>query len=165
MFYLVTVTICVGIAAFLNCFIGEDISVVRVFLSPLVLLVVVGFLVRLPLSRRLLLWRVGIAAVGLALIACMGVHPYLLQLQFNSSRGELTSAAREIASGKEIRYPFSAGTFAILDGGAEADGSIYLWTALDPSGPEGFVFDYTGSGYNTWSEVQLSENCFYICID
>jgi len=165
MFYLLTVTTCVMIAAFLNCFIGEDIQVVRIFLLPLVLLVITGFCVKMPLARRLLLRRVAIAIVGLVLIASMGFHPLLLQLQFNSSRAELALAAKDIASGKDIRYPISAGAFTILDGGTQEDGSIYLWRYLDPSGPEGFVFNYNGSGYNTWSEVRLSNNCYYICID
>lgn len=163
--YSAIVILCAAVAAFLNCFIGEDIAVVRMYLVPLVLMVVIGFVVRMPISGKLLLRRVGIASAGLGVIVCMGVHPYLLQFQFRGSHTELASVAGRIAASSDLRFPLRAGSFTIRDGGTKEDGSIYLWTYLDPSGPEGFVFGYKGSGYNAWSEVRLASDCYYVCED
>jgi hypothetical protein len=79
------------------------------------------------------------------------------------------SSLREIAENcrteEPVTLPLEVGSFDIVKAGTRNDGSVFLWTNIRGNGPEGFVFDYTGSGYNAWSEFQLGEDCFYIVQD
>jgi hypothetical protein len=102
-------------------------------------------------------------SIGVLLAIAWTQFPF--RLTFKISETALNQIASQIRTGKRPTLPSRAGLFTIRKAGQKDDGSIYLWTDPRPSGPEGFVFNYTGRNYNLWSELKLSDDWFFISED
>jgi hypothetical protein len=104
-----------------------------------------------------------VASIGV-LLAVAWTH-FPLRVTFSLSEPALRQLALRVRAGEQVSLPTRAGLFSIRVAGQKDDGSIYLWTDPRPSGPEGFVFHYTGRSYNLWSELRLKDDWYFITED
>lgn len=104
-----------------------------------------------------------IASVGLFILIALTHFPF--RATFSLSESALHRLAMSVEAGEPLASPHRVGWFTIREAGKKDDGSIFLWTDPNPSGPSGFVYRYTGRGYNLWSELRLGDDWYFICED
>ena len=130
------------------------------------ILLLLGFSVfLLPKAKGHILRHVVIYMVSMGVFFLIARTHFPFRVTFGLSESALHEIVLQVQAGKHISLPVRAGLFTIRQAGQKGDGSIYLWTDSHPSGPEGFVFRYTGKGYNLWSELKLKEDWYFICED
>tara|TARA_R110000850_G_scaffold42454_28_gene108982 strand:+ start:304 stop:801 length:498 start_codon:yes stop_codon:yes gene_type:complete len=119
----------------------------------------------IPLTKGSYL-KVGlIYAVGTAMIVLVAVTQFPLRMTFALSETALQRLAAEVVEQGPLTEPAQAGLFTIAKASVHPNGSVFLMTDPDPSGPAGFVYQYTGSGYNIWSEYRIDDSWHFIALD
>jgi hypothetical protein len=154
------VLVAVGLSA-----VGGDTNGTSLLLyAGIVLLLVTGFLLR-PKSNDQVRGHIAgyIVCIGIFFFIARTHFPF--RVTFSLGQSALDEIASRVRAHDRVSLPARAGLFTIREAGQKEDGSIYLWTDPDPSGPEGFVFGYTGEGYNIWSDLKLKNGWWFICED
>jgi hypothetical protein len=103
--------------------------------------------------------------VGIYLAVCLSVWmtDWPLRIAFALSRPTLERAAQELKVGKPVPSPRFIGLFYIWRAELNGKGQPCFWTALDSTGPAGFVLAPFGDPhYNLWSKVTLSNDWYLI---
>jgi hypothetical protein len=143
---------------------GDPIGTRVVMYAGSILLLIFGVGLSFTVKGHVLR-HVAIYAVAIAVLLVIAWTQFPFRLAFSLSESALGEIASQIRAGERVSLPKRAGLFTVRAAGQKDDGSIYLWTDPDPAGPAGFVFHYTGGGYNLWSKLRLKEDWYFISED
>ena len=148
----------------LSAFNGDSVGDTLLMYAGVVLLL--AFCIALlPKAQNHVLRHVGAYLASIGIFILIGLTHFPFRATFSLSESALCRLAMSVEADESLAVPRRVGLFTIREAGKKDDGSIYLWTDPNPSGPSGFVYRYTGSGYNLWSELRLEDDWYFICED
>jgi hypothetical protein len=109
--------------------------------------------------KRRSLWP-PLTTASLALVGAISVvtTDWPLHLSFALTRPAFQRLAERVRAGQQTDAPVRIGLFVIKQTEVSRQGTVCLWTQLDPSGNTGFVQCGANSvPLNLWSRIQLDE--------
>ena len=143
---------------------GDPVGTSLLLYAGILLLLICGASL-FPKTSGQALRHVAVYGACIVLFLLIALTHFPFRATFSISESALHGLAMNVRAGEALPLPTRAGLFTIREAGQKDDGSVYLWTDPDPSGPTGFVFQYTGRGYNLWSELRFADDWYFICED
>jgi hypothetical protein len=144
---------------------------VTVFLSSCVTcLVIVGLTLAwlgwAAVTKKPLRPALTAASLALFVVASVIFTDWPLRLSYVLSRPALQRLAQSVQEGQQPNGPVRIGLFVIRQAEVSRQGTICLWTEVDPSGNTGFVqCDAKNLPLNLWSSIPLDEQWSFVAED
>jgi hypothetical protein len=112
-------------------------------------------------AHRINLYR----ALSSALIALIGLTQFPLRFGFLASKGSLSALAHDMSADKAPALPVRAGLYVIRSAAVKDDGTVCLWTDVNPQGKAGFVCGDSVKIVDLWRAQNLDCAWWYVTLD